>query len=140
MLRRLFRNERGSAMIEFAILAPAILGGFLGVMQVGIGMQAYNAMRNVSADTSRYAIVEYQKENKIATTAIETYAENIAAQAPYALTWGTFDATVTQPTTQRVSGATEYQIVTTYQIPSVLGFLGINAIPISYTRPIFVLT
>lgn len=139
MLRKFLSDETGSVMIEFAILAPLILGGFLGVMQVGIGMQAYNALRNVSADTSRYALVEYQKDNKIAVSAIESHAETIAAQAPYGLTWGTFDAVVTQPSIQRVTGATEYQIVTTYRIPSVLGILGINGIPISFTRPIFVL-
>ncbi len=140
MLRKLFRDEDGTAMIEFAILAPLIMGAFLGVMQIGIGMQAYNALRNVSADTSRYALVEYQKDNQIAVTAIETHAKTIAAQSPYGLTGGVFDAIVTQPANQRVSGATEYQILTTYQIPSILGFLGINSIPISYTRPIFVLT
>lgn len=139
-LRKILRDENGAAMIEFALLAPLIMGAFLGVMQIGIGMQAYNALRNVSADTSRYALVEYQNENKITTGTIESHAETIAAQSPYGLTWGTFDATVTQPSVQRVSGATEYQIVTSYQIPSVLGFLGLNSIPISYSRPIFVLT
>lgn len=139
-LRNILRDENGAAMIEFALLAPLIMGAFLGVMQIGIGMQAYNALRNVSADTSRYALVQYQRENKITTSTIESHAETIAAQSPYGLTWGTFDAVVTQPSVQRVSGATEYQIVTSYQIPSVLGFLGLNTIPISYSRPIFVLT
>lgn len=138
-LRPLARDNRGAAMIEFAILLPVIFGTFLGVLQVGLGMQAYNALRNVSADASRYAMIEYQKENEISVTAIEDQAKVIASAMPYAMEASKFDADVTKPATQRVDGAIEYELKTTYTIRSVLGFMGMQDIPISFTRPIFVL-
>ena len=138
-LHKLKEDRRGATIVEFALLIPVIFGSFLGVLQVGLGMQAYNALRNVSADTSRYAVIEYQKENKITKSAIETQAMTIATAMPYAMERNRFTANVTQPETQRVSGAIEYQIVTSYSVRSVLSFMGIADIPISFTRPIFVL-
>lgn len=138
-LRQIAQDTRGATMVEFAILVPVIFGTFLGVLQVGLGMQAYNALRNVSADTSRYAAVEYQKENKITNATIETQAAAIATSLPYVLEASRFTATVTKPATQRVDGAIELQIVTTYTTRSVLGFMGINGVPISFTRPIFLI-
>ncbi|QYJ06108.1 TadE/TadG family type IV pilus assembly protein [Qipengyuania flava] len=138
-LRQLVRDTRGATMVEFAILVPVIFGAFLGVLQVGLGMQAYNALRNVSADTSRYAVIEYQKENEITIATIQTQAATIATSMPYALESARFTATVTQPGTQRVDGAIEYQIVTTYNVRSVMGFMGFNDVPITFTRPIFLL-
>lgn len=139
LFARLARDCRGATIVEFALLIPVIFGTFLGVLQVGLGMQAYNSLRNVSADASRYAVVEYQKENEIATTAIETQAKTIAKSAPYFLETARFDAKVKMADTQRVSGAIEYELKTTYTTRSVLGFMGLNDVPISFTRPIFVL-
>lgn len=138
-LASLKQNRRGATVVEFALLLPVIFGTLLGVLQVGLGMQAYNALRNVSADTSRFAVVEYQKENEIATSAIETKAKNIAKASPYFLESARFDAKVKLADTQRVDGAIEYELKATYTTRSVLGFMGLNDVPISFTRPIFVL-
>jgi Flp pilus assembly protein TadG len=137
--RQLRRNQRGATVVEFAILVPVIFGTFLGVLQVGLGMQAYNALRNVSADTSRYATIEYQKENEIAVGTIEAQAVTIATSSPYMLESARFTADVDPAATQRVDGAIELEIVTTYSVRSVMGFMGFNDIPITFTRPIFLL-
>ena len=44
-LRRLRRDDRGAAIIEFALLAPVLLGLMLGVLQMGLQMQSFNALR-----------------------------------------------------------------------------------------------
>lgn len=137
---RLLRASDGSALVEFAILAPAILSMMLGVFQIGIGMQNYNALRAVAADTARYSVVNYQTANKLSHTQLRNYARSIASAAPYGLLADRFDATVSQAATQRVAGATEMTITVTYDVPTVLSVIGIDDIPLSFSRPIFVVT
>lgn len=64
-LRALLRQKQGSVVTEFALLAPTILALMLGVLQIGIGMQNYNAMRSVASDVMRYAVVNYQTGNEL---------------------------------------------------------------------------
>lgn len=132
-------NQTAAATVEFALIGPAFIAMFMGVLQVGIGMQNYNAMRSISADTARYAVVNYQKGNQLTAIQLQTYASNIAKAAPYGLESTRFVSFVSTPVTQRVSGATEYQIRLTYSVRTLLEVIGIGAIPISYTRPIFVI-
>lgn len=137
----LLRNDdSGSAAIEFALIGPAFLGMFMGILQIGLGMQNYNALRSISADVSRYAVVNYQTSNRLSTAQLQTYANSIATAPPYGLTSSRFTSAVTTAGTQRVAGATEYTIQLTYQIPSLLQVIGIGEIPLSYSRPIFVLS
>ena len=61
----LLADRSGAAAIEFGLLAPAFILLFLGVLQVGFFMQAYNSLRNASADTARQVSVQYQVENRL---------------------------------------------------------------------------
>ena len=110
------------------------------VLQIGIGMQNYNAMRGISADVARYAVVNYQTANRLSTSQLEDYTRSVAASPPYGLTRGRLTATVSTAATQRVAGATEYSVALTYNVPSVLGNMGMQDIPLNYTRPIFVIS
>lgn len=138
-ITRLRHASKGAVLIEFAILAPVILGMMLAVFQIGIGMQNYNALRAVAAETARYSVVNYQTANKLSTTQLRNYARSIAAAPPYQLLADRFDAAVAPAATQRVTGATELSITVTYSVPTVLGVIGLEDIPISFTRPIFVI-
>ena len=71
-------NQTASAAVEFALIGPLFLTMFMGVMQVGIGMQNYNALRSISADTARYAVVNYQRSNLLTPIQLQTYASNAA--------------------------------------------------------------
>ena len=74
------RDERGATIVEFALLAPLILGLLLGVVQVSLSAQSYNAMRSIASDTARYAVVELQKENTtLNDAALKAYAESRAS-------------------------------------------------------------
>lgn len=137
---RLLRERQGSAAIEFALIGPIFITMFMGVLQIGIGMQNYNAMRGISADVARYAVVNYQTANRLSTSQLEDYTRSVAASPPYGLTRGRLTATVSTAATQRVAGATEYSVALTYNVPSVLGIMGMQDIPLNYTRPIFVIS
>ena len=58
LFKRLAHDLQGSVAIEFALIGPVFLTMFLGVLQIGIGMQNYNALRGISADVARYAVVK----------------------------------------------------------------------------------
>ena len=135
----LVADQTASAAVEFALIGPLFLTMFMGVMQIGIGMQNYNALRSISADTARYAVVNYQHGNKLTAIQLQTYADNAAKTAPYGLERTRFVSFVSTPVTQRVSGATEFQIRLTYRVRTLLSIIGIGEIPLTFTRPIFVL-
>lgn len=139
LFSRLRRDDTGATAIEFALLSPALILMMIGVLQVGMAMQNYNALRGLSADVARYTMVQYQTGNTISNSQIETWAENHALGAPYLLHQDRVNAVVTTPSTQRVTGATELQLVISYQMDSFLGFAGIEFPFITYTRPIFLL-
>ena len=80
-LARLRGDRRGSAAVEFALLAPVFFAVLLGVVQAGWGFQNYSAMRQLSADTARYMIVN----TAVSNTDIGTTFTAAASQAPYML-------------------------------------------------------
>ncbi len=138
-LNRLRQDTLGAAAIEFALLGPAFLVMMLGVLQVGLGLQSYNAMRNLSADVSRYAMVQYQTGNTVSASQIRTWGRNHAQGSPYLMDPDRLGMTVEEAETQRVDGATEMTITVTYQITSVLEFIDIDGPRLDFERPIFLL-
>jgi Flp pilus assembly protein TadG len=137
-LKQLRASTDGSVIVEFALLAPLLIGMFMGVLQVGIGMQNYNALRGASADVARYAVINYQTNNRLTTSQLQDYANGVATQAPYGLTRSRFTVTINTATTQRVTGAVEYTMTMRYTVPTMLSLLGVSEIPLTYARPIFV--
>src|SRR5690349_8040961 len=59
-MRKVWSDQRGGAMVEFALLAPLFLVMFIGVLQAGMALQAYNSVRRVSSETVRDVSVQYQ--------------------------------------------------------------------------------
>ncbi len=138
------RDSAGSVAIEFALIGPAMFAMLLGVMQIGIGMQNYNALRSVSAEVARYAVINAQdaaaQSNmtlRDTNEELQDYAREIATETPYGLQANKLTVTITSVPT-RVDGASERTIQLQYNIPSVLGVIGIDSIPITYSRPVFI--
>ena len=71
-LLHLARNQRGGSAVEFALLAPVFIALMMGVVEVGVYMQNYSAVRALATDASRFAAVEYQKNNKITEGTLES--------------------------------------------------------------------
>lgn len=137
-LSRLICDRRGGAAIEFALLAPAFLLMFIGVLQVGVGMQAHNSLRQVSSQTAREVSVQYQTANRLNNSQIAQVATANATSAPYILRSDRLTVTVETAGTQRVPSATELTLEFRYQVPTFLDFAGIDGPELTYTRPIFV--
>jgi Flp pilus assembly protein TadG len=141
---KLRRDCSGSVIVEFAIIGPAMLGMLFGVLQFGIGMQNYNALRSISAEVARYAVIDAQDAAahsdmtmRDTNEELEDYAKEIADVPPYGLQESRLTVTVTSVPT-RVEGASERMINLRYNIPSMLGMIGIESIPITYERSVFI--
>ena len=136
--KRLRHDERGTAIIEFALLAPVVFGLCFGLIQIGISMQAYNSLRGVASDTARYAVVEYMNGDLVDDITIQNKAKAIARGAPYLLN-SSVAATITPVANPRVHGTHEKTLLITYTPPTVLPFFDFTSKQMSYERPIFVI-
>ncbi len=140
IIHRTWLDRDGSVVVEFALIGPTLIAMLMGVLQMGLAMQNYNALRGISADAARIAVVNYQADNRLNDSQIAAVARNLAVNAPYGLISDNVTVSLTTPGTQRVSGATEKTLDISYRIPSVLTIIGIDNIPISYSRPIFLIS
>lgn len=133
------RNSDGAATVEFALLGPIMITMMMAVLQFGMAMWSYNSLRGVASDVARYAVINYQTNNKLTTSQLRDYTEAVATQAPYGMMLENLTITVDQATTQRVSGATELTLTVNYNFPTLLSVVGVGSIPMSFSRPIFLL-
>lgn len=126
------RADDGAVAIEFALIGPALIAALLGVLHIGMGMQSYNALRSVSAEVARTAVVN----THFGATDIEGIAYERAKM--YGLLPQHFSAEVALQPESRVDGTKEYAIRLDYDTPTLLGLIGIDSIPLHYERPVFV--
>lgn len=136
-LRLLPGDRSGSAIVEFGILAPAIVTLLLGVVQVGMWMQTYNALRSVAAESGRYVAVEYQKTNRISNVRMALWARDRAI-SDYMFEGSQLSTSVVDASTQSITGVTEKTLTLNYTMDSFMDIVGIDDIPVSFSRPIFV--
>ena len=138
-LRRLTANQRGASAVEFALLAPVFISLMLGVVEVGLYMQNYNAVRSLAGDAARFAAVEYQKNNVVTEDALEANIKAMGLAAPYSLMDSQLTVTVTEVSPARVNGAREYDLDIEFALPDIIGGTTIDNFTVSYSRPLFVL-
>jgi hypothetical protein len=110
-----------------------------GVLQAGIQMWCYNSLRSIAADTARYTMVEYQKQNQVTIDQIASKAVAIGVNSPYDFNIDAFFPVVDNPASD-IAGMTKFTLTMTYTPPSVLDFTGIRAPTLSISRPIYVST
>lgn len=136
---RLGRDNRGGAAIEFALLAPVFIALMFGVVEVGLYMQNYNAVHSLATDAARFAAVEYQKNNKVTTSALEDNIHSIGMATPYNLSGSALHVDANEVTPSPIDGARQFNLTITYDLPDIVGGTSIDNITISYSRQIFVL-
>ena len=136
-LNRFRRDRSGSTIVEFGILAPAIVTLFLGILQVGIWMHSYNALRSIAADTGRYTAVQYQRVNYISNIDMATWARDRAID-DYLFDSDRVSTDVTDAATQQISGVTEKTLTITYRYESLMAIIGVGDQDVTFSRPIFV--
>jgi hypothetical protein len=136
---RLARNQRGGAAIEFALLAPVFIALMMGVVEVGVYMQNYSAVRSLATDASRFTAVEYQKNNKISDSTLEDNIRSLAIASPYNLVDSRLSVDVDEVSPSPIDGARQFSLTLTYALPDIVGGTSIDNISIDYTRQLFVL-
>ena len=109
-VQEIIRADDGATIVEFALLGPMVIGMMIAVLQLGMAMQSYNAVRSVTAETARYALVEYQKGNDVNNDTIEATALDLADGAPYLLMRQDLTVSVADAGVQRVNGARELTV------------------------------
>lgn len=127
-------------MLEFALLAPVFIGLLMGVLEVGLYMQNYNAVHTLATDASRFVAVEYQKNNALTTGTMEDDIVNMGTGGAYNLSSDRLTADVQEVTPSPVDGAREFTLTLSYRLPPIAGSIALNAFTISDTRTIFVLS
>lgn len=136
LMRGLVANDRGATIIEFALIAPVLITMMIGVLQVGAWVQAYNGVRNVVNDTARFAMVEYQRGNKVSNEAIQDRAIEIAAAGKYNLDPSLVLPNVSPKATE-VSGVKQLNLSISYTAPEFLPILQTVAPRIQYSRDMY---
>ncbi len=135
LLKRLRASRSGAIAVEFGLLAPMLLTMMLGVFQIGMGMQNYNALRAVSAEMARYTVVNYQTGNQLDNSLIRMRGRAIATRSPYNLKDSRVEIIVSNAPA-RLAGTSEKTIELGYRIPTFLSIMGMKDIEISYNRSI----
>jgi len=138
LLSRFRSDETGTTVIEVAILLPALLAMLIGVMQVGWYLQAQNAVRGVAGEMSRFITVESQKSNSLSDDQIRAKAITVAVSPPYMLISDGFDVEVNDSATQDLNRVRRVDLEFIYDVPSVLGFNGVDMLTLRYTRSVFI--
>jgi len=138
-LRRLRRDAAGSSAVEFALLAPVFITLMFGVVEVGIYMQNYNAVRSLGSEAARFATVEYQKNNQMSETTLEDNIKAKGIAAPYNLANSRLTVDVNEVTPSPVDGARQFDLDLSYALPDIIQGTSIDNITITYSRQLFVL-
>ena len=138
-LARLRDDSRGASIIEFALLAPFFLSLMIGVVEVGLYMQNYSAVRSLAGDAARFAAVEYQKNNTVSESSLEANVMAMGVTVPYNLAANRLTVEIEEVTPARVNGAREFDMDISYALPDLIGGTTIDNFTIEYSRPLFVL-
>lgn len=136
LFKRLATSRSGAAAVEFAIIGPFLITAMLGVFQIGLGMQNYNALRAVSAEMARYTLINYQSGNPIDNTLIRLHGRALAKDPPYNLHSDLLEVTVTTVTTPRLADTMEKTIALRYRVPTMLSIINFKEVPLEYTRTV----
>ncbi len=138
MIARLRRDPEGAIAIEFALLAPVLVTMMVGVFQVAVYLQNYNAVRSVAVDAGRYIMIQYQKGNDVVNDDIQSVVRGVAVNTPYMLDTDRLQVTASTASTSRIVGAKEIDLTINYTLEDWLPFVNLPATTISYSRPVFV--
>jgi Flp pilus assembly protein TadG len=99
-------NERGSAVVEFAIVSTVVLTMMLGIIDFGRGLYTYHLVYNAARSGTRYAIVRGSSCSAPGCPAtsdqIQTYVRGLApgidpASLTVTTTWATATACAGSP-------------------------------------------
>jgi Flp pilus assembly protein TadG len=128
LLKRLSRNQRGAAALEFIIIAPALILMIVGIARLGILFMANAGLRNAVAEGARFATIsprptDTQIRSRITSSQFGLNAANFSA------------ATISSGQ----SGGLNYlDITASYSVPMDFVFFSAGSVTLTETRRAFV--
>jgi Flp pilus assembly pilin Flp len=117
-------NNRGAAAIEFAMLAPVLILGVVGVSQMSMIFFAKTGLRNAVAEAARFATIwprptDAQITAKIDAKKFGLKSSNLVVHTPV----------------HGGSGSTAYvDISATYTVPFKIVMVNVTPVTLTYTR------
>lgn len=94
----LIRDERGTAVIEIAIVLPTLVLFLWGIFQLGIAFQAVAGMQHALGEGARLAtICQNPTANGVCSTASDTAIVDRVNEELFGTGLGDFDAAVSRP-------------------------------------------
>jgi Flp pilus assembly protein TadG len=138
--RRLIGNQRGSALIEFALVSPLLIMIILAALQFGLMLRANAGLRELAGWAGRQAVVSYQVKasDGINPAALKTLIENEAMSRKYNLENGTLKVVTTSVQNTALLTVNEVGIKLNYDYPISVPFLGQSLVKLSVDRTFYV--
>lgn len=139
-LAAVLRDERGSLVVEFGLLAPVFLMLVFGMLQVAFYMQHLNAVQSLASDGARYVMIEYEKNNELSDNQIREVLLSRATSAQYLLDTDRVQITVDRSGASRVTGATEIDLTVSYTLENFIPGVTLPLSVIRYSRSVWVVS
>lgn len=136
--RELLSSQSGAVIVEFAILGPLFLMMLLGVLQVGIYLQNFNAVQSLASDSARFVMVEHQKDNALTDEQIRSVLLGMSTNSPYLLDTDRLEIAIDRDGASRVDGAIEIDMELRYTLSDFIPGVELPLSVISYTRSVWV--
>lgn len=138
-LKHLRKAEGGSTVVEFALAAPIAIALMTGVIQIGIAMQSYNALRGLSGDLARQTVVQYSIGVELTDQQIENDARARAIAAPYLLNNENLDINAVTADSSGIAEVKQIDVTISYNIRSIIPGIKDSSLPLSIEKSIFVI-
>ena len=84
-MRRLVRSERGTAVVEFALIAPLLFLVVFGIIEFGRMLNAYNQLTQLAGQGARAASVSRNPDNTAVAAASGTVDDTDCGGATYSI-------------------------------------------------------
>lgn len=138
IVKTLFRDERGGAMVETALALPIFLTMIWGITQFGLAMHANNGIQNALGEGARFATLCV---NPTLANGCQrpTDAQIIARinERRFSSTYGTFDTPTVTPSPP-TSAAPYLVLSVTYRMPTNLIFVNGPVMVFTRTKRVYV--
>jgi Flp pilus assembly protein TadG len=138
-IRKIGRDQEGAGAVEFAIAAPAGLAMMVGIVQLGMVMQAYNALRSIAGDAARYTVVQYQIGTQLTDQQIEGIVLSRATGNDYQLKQQNLTISATTIASPEIDKIKQVDVSIAYQVPSFMPFFKAKDFEMSVDKSIYLL-
>lgn len=134
-------DERGSTVVEFALVSPMVIILILSALQLGLALRANAGLRELIGWAGREAVVSYQvfgDDDTISEDDLKAKIEAEAAKAAYNLKNGTLAVVVESDQDTTLLTVNRIRIRMDYDYPLDLPFIPTQTIDLGVERTFFV--